>query len=63
MRYPQMKKLDTADALAARLAELGAEIPLDAQVEADGILSTPADIRDRCSLLKLFLHSVESGDP
>jgi 2,4-dienoyl-CoA reductase-like NADH-dependent reductase (Old Yellow Enzyme family) len=45
-RYPQVKKLDTAAKLRERLAELGVELPFDEQVEPDGALAQPFQIRD-----------------
>ena len=46
MRYPQVKRLGTAGEFTARCDELGIDIPLDAEVDPGGILSTPTQFRD-----------------
>lgn len=46
VRYPQVKKLDTAAKLRDRLAELGVELPLDDEVDATGPLAQALTIRD-----------------
>jgi NADPH2 dehydrogenase len=51
VRYPQVKKLGTVEALRDRLAELGIEIPVDADVDPAGVLSTPVDIVDGAGTL------------
>ncbi|MCU1498992.1 MAG: namA [Acidimicrobiales bacterium] len=46
MRYTQVKKLATVDALRSHLADLGVEIPVDDEVDPGGVLSTPVTIAD-----------------
>lgn len=50
-RYPQVKKLDTAAKLRDRLAELGVELPFDDEVQPDGALAQPFQIRDAAGTL------------
>ena len=45
-RYPQVKNLDSPAALRDRLAELGVELPVDDEVQADGVLSEPVRLVD-----------------
>ncbi len=45
-RLTQVKKLDTMDALAAHLDELGVAIPLDEEVDATGALARPTTVHD-----------------
>ncbi|HEX4906369.1 MAG TPA: NADH:flavin oxidoreductase [Acidimicrobiales bacterium] len=40
MRYPQVKNIGSADALRARLDELGVSIPVDDDVDPNGVLAT-----------------------
>ncbi len=46
MRFTQVKKLDTIDALQAHLDSLGVVLPVDAVVDPTGVLSSPVEIRD-----------------
>lgn len=46
VRYPQVKKLDTAAKLRDHLAELGVELPLDDEVDPAGALAQPLTITD-----------------
>ncbi len=46
MRFTQVKRLTTVDALRAHLDELGVSIPLDDEVDPGGVLSTPVEVRD-----------------
>ena len=46
VRYPQVKSLRSVDDLRARAAELGVELPIDDEVDADGVLSTPVSFTD-----------------
>ena len=46
MRYTQVKKLTTPGALRAHLQSLGVEIPLDDEVDAAGVLSSPVTLTD-----------------
>jgi len=43
-RYPQVKKLDTADKLRARLDELGVDLPFDHDVDPAGALAQPMTV-------------------
>ncbi len=45
-RLTQVKKLDTLDDLRAHLDALGVELPVADEVEPDGVLSTPVEVRD-----------------
>ena len=45
-RYPQVKKLDTAERLLGHLAELGVDLPFDEQVDPDGALARPLTFTD-----------------
>lgn len=46
MRHTQVKKLSTVDALRTHLATLGVDIPVDADVDPDGVLAAPTEVRD-----------------
>ena len=46
MRYTQVKKLATVDALRAHLDALGVDIPVDADVDPAGVLATPTEVSD-----------------
>ena len=46
MRYPQVKKLTSVEAVRARFAELGLEIPIDDAVDPEGALAAPVTIHD-----------------
>ena len=46
MRYTQVKKLATVDALRAHLDELGVTIPIDDEVDPEGPLASPVEITD-----------------
>lgn len=46
VRYPQVKKLRTADELRDRLGELGVHVPFDEQVDPQGPLATPFEVVD-----------------
>lgn len=46
MRFTQVKRLDTIDALRAHLDDLGVSIPLADAVDPAGILASPVDIID-----------------
>ena len=46
MRFTQVKRLDTVDALRAHLDDLGVAIPIADAVEPAGVLSTSVDIVD-----------------
>ena len=46
MRFTQVKALHTVDALEAHLRGLGVTIPIDPEVDPDGVLGSPVTIRD-----------------
>ncbi|MCU1371758.1 MAG: namA [Ilumatobacteraceae bacterium] len=46
LRFPQIKKLTTPRALLDRLAELGVELPFDAEVDPAGALAQPLTVTD-----------------
>jgi 2,4-dienoyl-CoA reductase-like NADH-dependent reductase (Old Yellow Enzyme family) len=46
VRISQIRKLDTRDAFLAHLDRLGAHVPVDAEVDPAGVLSSPVEIRD-----------------
>jgi NADPH2 dehydrogenase len=46
VRYPQVKRLDSVDALRRRLGELGVTIPVDDEVAPEGCLAAPLAITD-----------------
>lgn len=52
-RYPQVKKLTTADALRERCAELGIDLPVDDDVEPSGALASPIEVRDAARTLRI----------
>lgn len=45
-RFTQVKKLDSPGALRAHLDALGVEVPIADEVEPDGVLATPTEVRD-----------------
>lgn len=46
MRYTQVKRLATVEALRAHLDELGVQLPLDDEVDPAGVLAEPLEVRD-----------------
>ncbi|HUF33912.1 MAG TPA: NADH:flavin oxidoreductase [Acidimicrobiales bacterium] len=46
VRYTQVKKLASTEALRRHLAGLGVEVPVDDEVDPNGVLATPLDVVD-----------------
>jgi NADPH2 dehydrogenase len=46
VRFPKVRSLDTIEAFRDHLAKLGVTIPVDAEVDPNGVLSTRVDIDD-----------------
>src|SRR5690606_26983439 len=46
VRYTQVKRLATVEALRAHLDELGVQLPLDDEVDPAGVLAEPLEVRD-----------------
>jgi hypothetical protein len=53
MRFTQVKKLGTLDALLGHLEGLGISIPVDVEVDPTGALAAPLQVRDAARTLEV----------
>ncbi len=53
VRYPQVKKLTTVEAVRDRCAELGIDLPVVDEVDPAGPLASPVEVHDAARVLRV----------